>query len=132
MQTRLLAFLAATQRAICSERSEPRPGSGWDASRSVNYAQGLARLVLGARDQDGKVSPLGSVLLQSFKLADGTLCLKAHLSWQESDADVTRPIYAKPHLEWDGEAAQLAGAWLSGPPAKVSPIVQEPELLAAG
>jgi hypothetical protein len=72
------------------------------------------------------------VLVQEFKLADGTHCLKANLSWQESDAEVAHPIYAKPHLDWQHEAAQLAAAWTAGPPAKVTPLVDEPELLAAG
>lgn len=132
MQTRLLAFLDETQRSICSERPEPRPGSVWDASRSVNYTLGLARLVLGSRDPAGKLSPIGCLLLQSFKLADGTLCLKANLTWNESDVEISHPIYAKPVLEWAGEAGLLAAAWLAGPPPKVAPIVQEPELLAAG
>ncbi len=132
MQTRLLAFLADTQRFICAERPEPRPNSSWEASRSVNYGQGLARLSLGARDFAGNVTPLGSVLVQSFKLADGTPCLKAHLAWPESDANITHPIFSKPHLEWANEAAQLASAWLSGPPARISPVDQDTELLAAG
>jgi hypothetical protein len=132
MQTRLLAFLAETQRAICAERSEPRPGSAWEASRSVNYALGLARLNLASKEFSGKTSSLGSLLLQSFKLADGTLCLKANLSWPGSTADVSRPIYAKPGLDWEEEARALASLWLSGPPADVVHVEREPELLAAG
>ena len=132
MQTRLLAFLADTQRLICADRPQPRPEASWEVSRSVNYVQGLARLSLGAKDKLGKVTPLGSVLVQSFKLADGTPCLKAHLAWPDSDASISHPIFSKPHLEWANEAAQLAAAWLSGPPAKASPIAQETELLAAG
>jgi hypothetical protein len=132
MQTRLLAFLAETQRFICAERPEPQPESSWVTSRSVNYGQGLARLTIGAKDRAGKLTALGSVLVQSFKLADGTPCLKAHLAWPESDANIIHPIYSKPNLEWENEAALLASTWLSGPPAKVLPIVQEAALLAAG
>jgi hypothetical protein len=132
MQTRLLAFLAETERAIVAERSEPRPESVWEASRSVNYVQGLARLTLGARDRAGSVRPLGSVLVQLFKLADGTPCLKAHLTWPESDAEIAHPIYSKPTLDWTIEATQLAAAWLAGPPGRVTPISQEPDLMAAG
>jgi hypothetical protein len=132
MQTRLLAFLADTQSSLFAERPEPRPDTSWHTSRSVNYRQGLARLVLGAKDKAGKVTPLGTILVQSFKLADGTPCLKAHLAWPESDGNIMHPIYAKPFLDWANEAAQLASAWLSGPPAKMTPVIQDTELLAAG
>ncbi|MGA2691982.1 MAG: hypothetical protein ABSF76_06415 [Opitutaceae bacterium] len=132
MHTRLLAFLEETQRAIVAGRPRPLPDADWHTSRSVNYRLGLARLALGARDKTGKVAQLGSVLVQAFKLADESLCLKANLAWQENDAEIAHPIFANPHLNWGHEAIQLANTWIAGPPAKVTPMSHEPEMLAAG
>jgi hypothetical protein len=137
MQTRLLAFLADTEQAIRSERNEPRKACSWDNSRSVNYSAGVARMAFGARESSGETRPLGGLLLQSFELADATICLKATLSWQDSDLQFCIPIFAKPALDWDAEARRLAETWLSGPtPANAArPIAvsaDDPALLAAG
>jgi len=130
MQTRLLAFLAETERAVRVGKPEPLPGSQWEAARSVNYGLGLARLSLGARSISGE--HVAHLLLQSFKLADGTVCLKANLAWTEAGAELSHPIYSKPSLDWGAEALRLAAVWLSGPTAKPLPISETPELLAAG
>jgi hypothetical protein len=132
MQTRLLAFLSETESAIRARRPEPRSGAAWETSRTVNYGLGLARLVLGARDSSGDFSQLGDLLLQSFQLADGSLCLRARLSWKDSKAEVSRPVYEKPELEWGSEAGCLAVAWMDGPPEQAAGPSQEPALLAAG
>jgi hypothetical protein len=102
-------------------------------SRSVNYGLGLARLTLGTREGSNLTSPLGAVLLQSFRLADGTLCLRATLTWQDSGAEMSQPIYAKPDVDWEAEANRLAACWLGGPPAKAPAGAEEPSpLLAVG
>jgi hypothetical protein len=132
MQTRLLAFLAESEDAIRALRPEPRTGAVWETSRTVNYTLGLARMVFGAREGSGEFSQLGSVLLQSFELADGSLCLRASLGWKDSETEISHPIYEKPELEWNREAGRLAEAWLDGPPIASAPAEESPLLAAAG
>lgn len=137
MQTRLLAFLSDTEQAIRAEKNEPKTACAWDNSRSVNYSAGVARMALGARESSGDTLPLGGLLLQSYELADETVCLKATLTWQDSEMQFCVPIFAKPLLDWGAEARRLADTWLSGPPpaneARPSAdSVEEPALLAAG
>ncbi|HEY1763995.1 MAG TPA: hypothetical protein VGF85_03665 [Opitutaceae bacterium] len=132
MQTRLLAFLAETERSIRAGKSEPREGATWEILRSVNYRLGLARLALAARDPSGIVTPIGAVLLQSFKLADGNVCLRANLAWQEAGQETSLTIYAKPDLQWQAEAERVASAWLTGPVAKDAALHETTPLLAAG
>jgi hypothetical protein len=133
MQTRLLAFLHETERSIRAGKPEPAPSASWETTRSVNYSLGLAKLTLGAKAACGQTAAMGSVLLQSFKLADSTICLKATLSWHGADSEVTHPIFAKPLLDWESEASLLAEAWISGPSEAVSEIHhEESALLAAG
>ncbi len=132
MQTRLLAFLAETERSIRTGKPEPREGATWQNLRSVNYRLGLARLALAARDSSGLITPMGTVLLQSFKLADGSVCLKANLTWQDGGSESTHSIYAKPKVEWEAEAGRVAASWLAGPSAKEAALHEAPALLAAG
>jgi hypothetical protein len=131
MQTRLLAFLAETERSIRTGKPEPREGATWENLRSVNYRLGLARLALAARDTLGVMTPMGVVLLQSFKLADGNVCLRANLTWKEGDAESSLSIYAKPEVEWEAEASRVATSWLSGPGAKETALQEPAPLLAA-
>ena len=132
MQTRLLAFLAEIERSIRAGKPVPRQGAAWENLRSVNYRLGLARLALAARDPSGDLTPIGTVLLQSFKLADGNVCLKASLAWQEGASESSHSIYAKPEVEWEAEAIRTAAAWLSGPAPKEAPLHEPAALLAAG
>jgi hypothetical protein len=132
MQTRLLAFLAETERAIRAGKSEPREGATWENLRSVNYRLGLARLALAARDSEGILIPMGALLLQSFKLADGNVCLRANLTWQEAGAETSHSIYAKPEVEWEAEASRVAASWLAGPVAKDASLHEPAPLLATG
>ncbi len=132
MQTRLLAFLAETERSIRAGKPEPREAAAWEILRSVNYRLGLARLALAARDASGVVTPMGAVLLQSFRLADGNVCLRANLVWQEAGQEASITIYAKPDLEWQAEAERVASAWLAGPVAKDTALHETAPLLAAG
>jgi len=82
----------------------------------VNYHQGLARLVVGVRTAEGRQNR-GSVLLQSYALADGTRCLKAVLAWEESPQTVARSIYSKFDTDWTREARKVAAEWMVGAPA---------------
>lgn len=132
MQTRLLGFLVEIERAVRAERPQPMAAAEWETARSVNYGLGLARLTLGARTSTGELHALGGILLQSFRLADGMVCLRATLTWQDSGSELSHPIYAKPLLNWDSEASRLASTWMSGPSSKPASIDETPELLAAG
>ena len=79
MHTRLLSFLSDIECALAAD--DPAPSDGcWETTRTVNYNQGLARLVLGVRLPDGKTESRGNIMLQSFLLADESTCLKAVLS----------------------------------------------------
>ncbi len=132
MQTRLLAFLAETERAVRAERPEPQPDAKWETMRAVNYRLGLARLTFGSRAPSGEYQAMGGLMLQSFELADETVCLKATLTWQDSGSEISHPIFAKPMLDWGAEADRLATVWLSGPHTKKASAAAESELLAAG
>jgi hypothetical protein len=134
MHTRLLSFLSDIEQALAAD--DPAPAGGaWDAARTVNYHLGLARLMLHVRPAEGgKVEPRGTILLQSYQLADGSPCLKAALSWHGSAANVMRAIYAKPDVNWTGEARKVAAEWLAGPPAQstaeAAPAAEAAEPLA--
>ena len=132
MQTRLLAFLAETEHAVRAEKPEPMAGATWETARSVNFGLGLARLTFSARRSTGEHVLLGGLLLQSFKLADGTVCLKATLTWHDSESEISHPIYAKPLLDWKAEAERLAAVWMAGPAPRQIEVAEVPELLAAG
>jgi len=109
---RLLSFLSAIETALGIEEPAPQGGK-WDNTRMINYHQGVARLALGSQ-HNGAPAPLGTVLLQSFKLADGTTCLKAFLKWKDNPAEPVYAIYEKPETSWDGEARAIATMWLNG------------------
>jgi hypothetical protein len=53
-------------------------------------------------------------LLQGFALADGSLCMKANLTWQGTENSAMYAIYAKPKIDWRLEASQIADKWLDG------------------
>ncbi|MEY2882034.1 MAG: hypothetical protein RLZZ15_4414 [Verrucomicrobiota bacterium] len=109
---RLLSFLTAIEKALVAE-SPALDGGAWDSSRMISFHRGLARLTLAPRP--GNDGPQGGLLLQEFELADGSLCLKAGLSWQGSEASAVVAVYSTPQLNWKLEASRIAGAWLAGP-----------------
>jgi len=113
--TRLLSFLSDFEKSLAADDPSPNDGS-WETSRAVNYHQGLARLVVGVRTAEGRQNR-GSVLLQSYALADGTRCLKAVLAWEESPQTVARSIYSKFDTDWTREARKVAAEWMVGAPA---------------
>jgi hypothetical protein len=109
---RLLSFLTSIERSLGLDEPSPQGGT-WENARMINYHQGVARLTLAS--QQGPVSaPLGTVLLQSFKLADGSTCLKAFLKWKDSADEVVQAIYEKPETNWEIEARAIAAIWLNG------------------
>lgn len=130
MHTRLLSFLSDFERAIQADDPSPDEGS-WQTSRAVNYRTGLARLQLTVALPDKQLRPRGTVLVQSYKLADGAACLKAQLTWADSEQAVMHSIFAKPGCDWKSEARRLAAKWMAGAPAMVSIAVEEPEAVAA-
>ena len=83
----------------------------------VNFKDGLARMTLSVPEETGTPPAGGAILIQSFLLANGALCLKAMLNWDRSPASATIAVHAKPELDWDAAARQIAAAWLAGPPA---------------
>ena len=109
---RLLSFLTAVEQSIGLDDPSPQGGK-WDNTRMINYHQGLARLSLAALH--GAVSvPLGTVLVQSFHLADGSTCLKTSLKWKDSTSEVVQAIYESSDTNWIAEARTVASTWLNG------------------
>ncbi|HVU15762.1 MAG TPA: hypothetical protein VHD32_02470 [Candidatus Didemnitutus sp.] len=123
MHTRLLSFLTDVEKALAADDPAPSEGS-WDNARTINYHLGLARLTLGVRLPAGSTEVRGTVLLQCYKLADGTPCLKAALTWTANPATVIRSIYSKPDVNWTSEARKIGAEWMAGPPA--APAVPAP------
>lgn len=136
MHTRLLSFFNTIENALAAD--EPAPDDGtWQTSRTINYHQGVARLSLAVLKPDHSTLPRGEIQLQSFELPDGSICLRATLGWDGSDAHATHSIYEKPGLDWKREARRIASNWLAGAPAplaEMEPAVEAPagRLAASG
>lgn len=113
---RLLSFLSDIEKALITE-SPVVDGGAWESTRMVNFYQGMARLSLTPRAGADVSIPAGSIFLQSFVLADGSMCLKANLTWKGSDAFPILSVYSTPTLNWKVEASRIAATWLEGPPA---------------
>ncbi len=116
---RLLSFLSDIEKALIAE-SPVVEGGAWESTRMVNFYQGMARLSVTPRPSADLELPTGSIFLQSFVLADGSICLKANLTWKGSDAFPIISVYSTPTLNWKLEASRIAMAWLEGPPALAS------------
>lgn len=114
---RLLSFLSDIEKALIAE-SPMIDGGAWEATRMVNFHQGLARLTLVPRPEND--FPGGAIFLQSFQLGDGSVSLKASLSWQGSDVFPVLSVYSTPRLNWKLEASRIASSWLEGPGAVVA------------
>jgi hypothetical protein len=128
MNSRLLSFLSDFERAIMADDPSPEDGS-WQTSRTVNYRNGLARLQLSVRLPDSSNKQRGSVLLQSYNLADGSACLKAHLNWAGSETTAVHAIFTKPGNDWKSQARRLAAEWMAGVPA-AAPAAEEESVVA--
>jgi hypothetical protein len=131
MSTRLLSFLNDIERALQAANAA-MDGEAWETSRSVNYHSGLARLTLSARTDSHVLQPLGSVLLQAFHLADGSLCLKTFMNWTGSSSEVIHAIYAKPGINWEVEGQRVAEFWLDGRSRALEAGMAEDRIAAAG
>jgi hypothetical protein len=116
---RLLSFLSDIERALIAE-SPVVEGGAWESSRMINFHHGLARLTLNPRAAADLPMPGGAIFLQAFALADGSLCLKASLSWKGSEALPVIAVYSTPTLNWKLEASRIASTWLEGPPAQAT------------
>jgi hypothetical protein len=125
MSNRLLSFLTEIERALITAQTDP-VGGRWDTQRLINFNQGLARLTLAAYSVAELVETRGAILLQSFTLADGSLCLKANLSWEGTESTSAYAIYAKPEINWQNEASQIARKWIEGKPAMIE-VTSAPE-----
>ncbi len=113
---RLLSFLSDIERALTAE-SPVIDGGAWETSRMINFHHGLARLTVRPRPGAEDLSPGGTIFLQAFALADGSLCLKSSLNWKGSDTLSVISVYSTPATNWKLESSRIASAWLSGPPA---------------
>jgi hypothetical protein len=111
---RLLSFITEIERALIAE-SPVVEGGAWNSLRLVNFQQQLARVTLTANPAAELPITGGSVLLQCFSLADGSICLKANLSWSGSESMTTIAVYDTPGLNWRLEASRIATAFLEGP-----------------
>lgn len=113
---RLLSFLTEIEKSLIAEAPMVE-GGAWQTTRMVNFHHGLARLTLTPRAGDIPL-PQGTIFLQSFALADGSICLKASLNWKGSDAFPVMSVYTTPSTNWKLEASKIAGRWLEGAPAQ--------------
>jgi len=89
MSPRLLSFLSDIETALSAADPAPQGGT-WQSTRTVNNYLGLGRLYLSTRYNPERLQPLGAVQLQSHRLADGSVCLKAFLSWTGRQAETGR------------------------------------------
>lgn len=118
MSSRLLSALNDIEQALRKE-SASNMGPSWDVTRMVNYHHGLARMTLTPPADAEPDQMRGTIFLQSYVLADGAMSFKASLNWLGCDAFPVMAIYAKPGVDWHGEVARIASAWLAGPPAAI-------------
>ena len=116
MSSRLLSALNDIEQAL-RKQSAADMGPSWDVTRMVNYHHGLARMTLNPPADAEPDQLRGTIFLQSYSLADGAMSFKASLNWLGCDAFPVMAIYAKPGVDWRGEVARIASAWLAGPPA---------------
>lgn len=133
MSMRLLSFLQSIEKSLQADDPEPQEGA-WHNSRTINFQLGLARLALACRRGSEPAQGRGGILVQSFTLADGSLCLRATLSWVGHDGadEVVHSVYAEPKVDWEGAARRIAAAWLSGPPAAAKAEEPAEALAVAG
>jgi hypothetical protein len=115
---RLLSFLTDIEKSVIAE-SPVVEGGSWQTTRMVNFHNGLARLTLTPRN-DEYGQPTGTIFVQSFALADGSICLKASLNWKGSDAFPVMAVYSTPATNWKLEASKVASRWLEGAPAQAT------------
>lgn len=111
----LLTFLSEIGDSL-TKQSVADMGPTWEISRMVNYHQGLGRMVLTPPAGADESQMHGAIFLQTFQLADGSLCLKANLNWHGTEQVSAITVFSKPGLNWRSATKQIATAWLAGPP----------------
>ena len=116
---RLLSFISDIEKALIAE-SPVVDGGAWESNRMVNFHHGLARLSLKARPGVELATTGGTIFVQAFVLADGSLCLKASLNWKGSEALPVISVYSTPATNWKLEASRIAMTWIEGPPAEAT------------
>jgi hypothetical protein len=127
MAPRLVSLLSLIEKALVIQEC---PSMNVPGTRSVNFSKGLARYSFG----DGS----GAVVLQSFLLADGQICIKAALMWAGSEAVGQEAVYPREtRFSWDDAADRIASAWMAGPPKSsasdsLSSLSGAPSFAAAG
>lgn len=120
MSLRLLSFLSLIQQRL--ERTAPE-GGGHAAIRSVNYEQGLGRLLF----RGG-----GAIALQLQGGASAQGCIKATLTWSDTAVRETRTFFpGTGGHDWSAAAESLAQAWVAGPVAHGSGGRSAPETAPA-
>lgn len=113
MHSRLLSFLSDVESTF---RASETVNGSFKASRTVNYRLGLARLNLAMTPGAlGTAGNTATILIQSFRLADGSPCMKAQVSWPGSESRAIHAIHAKPGTDWTAEAAKVADILKAGP-----------------
>ena len=117
---RLLSFVSEIERSLAA--SAPGSDGGWVTRRTLNFHLGLARLTIKPRAESGLG---GTLFVQAFTLADGSLCLKASLGWEGSDEVPVMAVYSSPTLNGKREAARIAAAWIKGPSGQVMSASQD-------
>lgn len=130
MNFRLLSFLSDIETSVRADDPEPGEGGAWESVRMANYHLGLARVQLSVRLPDGTNQARGSVALQNYALADGTLCLRVELGWAGRENGKTLFVYSKPGVDWLREARKAAAEWMAGPPAQADTRVYDGVQLA--
>ncbi|MDD2763121.1 MAG: hypothetical protein PHE83_03985 [Opitutaceae bacterium] len=128
MSYRLLSFLTDVENVVQATAAATN-GPRWETARIVDFHARLARLSFRQPATAGG-GWHGHVQLQHFSLADGRICLKAHLSWVGRETPRTIEIYTVPGLDWVAQARQVAEAWFVGPPAAGTSV--GPALAATG
>jgi len=120
MHARLISILTAIENSLLADDPSPDDGS-WQTVRTVNYSTGIARMRLSVKDASGALKPRGAFLVQGFRLADESTCLRATLTWHGTETSVTRSVYEKPGIDWTYEARRITAEWAGGPPPAPEP-----------
>lgn len=110
MTSRILWLLNLMENSL---RDRECPAVEKTPLRMVSFHRGIGRLSF--------VDGSGEVLVQSFTLADGQLCMKLQLRWAGSEHVSTHSLYPQGNFQWDEAVGVVADAWMEGPPA-IAPI----------
>jgi hypothetical protein len=110
----LLSFFSSVERTLVAE-SGAAGGGKWKSQRMLDFQHGFGRLTLTPRPDCVSDKRSGAIFVQAFSLANGSLCLKASLTWNGSEALSVITVYPTTTSSWRAEASRIATAWLAGP-----------------